>query len=388
MRRTDWGKLCQLASDLNDNTPCVLLDKTNAGLNNLVRVLEFADNTTRWIARIPLHLGRREQDATALRSEVHTMQLIHERCCSGSSNLLLPVPRIFAYEADAENPIGVPFILMEFLSADTAMDSAGGYDVHRGAIPRAHRPNLYRSVAQCHVHLTRLRFPKIGTVTRCAETGAFDIGPLPRIGGPFETASAFFAAWAERVKFKGKGRGEIIRMMPADPPGLAERVADAIESFPAQVRDLMARRPPPRNDGPFPLVHTDFLHSNMLVDTEFNLVGVIDWEGAQTVPWECVTFPGFLGCMPPSFDLPNKYDESGQPLDEKTRELWEERRQYIELVKAAESEAAVERGEHDDSLSAYLGDNNTQALAYAINAYDDVGKLGFYDGVVDQLRNQ
>lgn len=378
MRSTDWDKLCQLASDLNNNMPCTLLDKQNAGLNSLIKVLEFAD-TTRWVARIPLHLGKREQDSTLLRSEVHTMQLIRE--CCGSH---LPVPRVFAYEADARNRVGVPFILMELLLANTAMDSAGGYSVHRGVIPKDHRPNFYRSVAHCQVHLTHLRFPKIGTIIGRVDTGAFDIGPLPHIGGPFETASAFFTAWADHVKFD-KERSEVIRMMPAEPPGLAEQVADAIENFPAQIRALVTRRPPLHNNGPFPLIHTDFLHSNMLVDSQFNLVGVIDWEGAQTVPWECVSFPGFLEAMPPSFDLPTNYDASGQPLDQATRELWEERRQYVELVKAAEYTAAVERGGTDDMLSASLDDHNTQALAYIIRAYEDIGKLGFYDKVVDQL---
>lgn len=82
----------------------------------------------------------------------------------------------------------------------------------------------------------------------------------------------------------------------------------------------------------------------MLVDSVFNLVGVIDWEGAHTVPWECITFPGFLETMPPSFDLPTNYDASGRPLDEETWELWEERRWYVELGKAAEHIAATERG--------------------------------------------
>jgi hypothetical protein len=30
----------------------------------------------------------------------------------------------------------------------------------------------------------------------------FECGPLPGIGGPFDTATAFFEAWADSVKFK------------------------------------------------------------------------------------------------------------------------------------------------------------------------------------------
>lgn len=297
MRGINWEMLCQLASDLNNGTPCALLPKTNIGLNNLVRVLEFVDGT-RWAARIPLDLGKRgEQDLMSLSTEVDTMQLIYERCGSD-----LPVPRIFAYEADTKNRAGVPFILMELLPANTAMDSAGGYTVHRGVIPRDHRLNFHRSVAQLHVRLTDLRFPKIGTITKHADAagGGYDVGPLPGLGGPFETTSAFLEAWANTVTF-GRTRDEIRRMIPADPPDLAERIVNAIENFPAQIKALVAHRPlSARDNGPFPLAHADLLHSNILVDPAFNAVGVIDWEGAQTVPWEYVTFPRFLDAMPPA----------------------------------------------------------------------------------------
>ncbi|CAN8105949.1 unnamed protein product [Discula destructiva] len=74
------------------------------------------------------------------------MQLIQEVCDSK-----LPVPRVFAYKADAEDEIGVPLTLMELLPANTAMDSAGGYDAHRGVTPREYRPNFYRSIAECQV---------------------------------------------------------------------------------------------------------------------------------------------------------------------------------------------------------------------------------------------
>jgi hypothetical protein len=52
---------------------------------------------------------------------------------------------------------------------------------------------------------------------------------------------------------------------------------------------------------------------------------IIDWEHAHTVPVELVCLPKFLTCMPACFVLPGKYDEDGQPLDEKTRESWRER---------------------------------------------------------------
>lgn len=141
LRETDWPKLCQLASDLNDGLSCVPLNETTNGLNNLVRLLQFSD-MTRWVARVALR--RSAADSAKLRREVHVMQFIRERSS-------LPVPKVFAYEADEHNSVGVPFILMEFLPGNTAMDAAGGYEVHRGQIPSLYRPTFYRSVAECHV---------------------------------------------------------------------------------------------------------------------------------------------------------------------------------------------------------------------------------------------
>lgn len=46
-----------------------------------------------------------------------------------------------------------------------------------------------------------MRLPRIGTIIRNRE-GGYELGPSPGIGGPFNTAAAFFKAWADNVKFK------------------------------------------------------------------------------------------------------------------------------------------------------------------------------------------
>ncbi|ERF71811.1 hypothetical protein EPUS_01726 [Endocarpon pusillum Z07020] len=38
--------------------------------------------------------------------------------------------------------------------------------------------------------------------------------------------------------------------------------------------------------GPFPPIHVDLHHNNILFDKAFNITGIIDWSGAQTVPVE------------------------------------------------------------------------------------------------------
>lgn len=80
----------------------------------------------------------------------------------------------------------------------------------------------------------------------------------------------------------------------------AERMISIINKFPSRIK-AMANRLSASNNGPFPLYHDDFLHSNITVDENFSVTGIIDCEGACTVPWELVAFPNFFRpCPPPS----------------------------------------------------------------------------------------
>ncbi|KAK3997965.1 hypothetical protein QBC44DRAFT_376395 [Cladorrhinum sp. PSN332] len=365
-RRTQWDQLCLIASNANRHLKCVALDQVTSGLNNVVRLLEFS-NQSRWAARAHIKTTASLQAGNAeLKAEVATMQFIKEYSD-------LAVPRVYAYALDENNPAAVAYMLIEVLPGIVAIDALGGYEVHRGVIPSQYRQSFHRSVAACHVQITSLRLPKIGTIVRNRE-GGYESGPLPGIGGPFDTAAAFFEAWADNVKFKWDE--ETIRRMMQRGPISADRMAAIIEQFPSQIK-AMASRLSTRNNGPFPLCHDDFLHSNIMVDeNSFNVTGIIDWEGACTVPWELIAFPEFLQAMPASFDLPQKYDQDGQPLDEELRQTWHERQEYIAMVKSAELK--------DGLLSTYLGSKRSQALAYAYGAFTSIGKLGFYDRVMEE----
>ncbi|KAJ4297255.1 hypothetical protein N0V88_004173 [Collariella sp. IMI 366227] len=220
----------------------------------------------------------------------------------------LPVPRIFAYALDENNPAAVAYLLIEVLPGIVAMDALGGYKAHRG------------------------------------------------IGGPFDTAAEIFEAWTDNVKFK-RDKETIEQMMQRGPISAERRIA-IINQFSSQI-EAMADRLFTRNHGPFPLYHDGFLHRNIMVLFEF-----LD----------------FLQAIPLSFDLPQEYDRNGQPLDEELGQRWHEQREYIEMVKAA--------GLEDNLLSTCLSSNRSQALAYAYGAFTSIGKLGFYDRVVEELEKE
>ncbi|OHE98388.1 hypothetical protein CORC01_06384 [Colletotrichum orchidophilum] len=365
--QVNWDQLCQIASDANRSLECVALDQIASGLNNMVRQLEFPDKT-RWAARIPIIRSQPHSSySTKLHNEIATMQFIQE-------NSSLPVPQVFTYDTDANNAANTAYMLIEVLPGIVAIDALGGHKVHGGVIPMRYRQTFYRSVAKCHIQITSIRLPKIGTIIR-SEDGGYESGPIPGIGGPFDTAAAFFEAWADKVEFK-RDKETITQMMQRGPIS-AEKMIQIIDEFPSQIKG-MAEQLASDNDGPFPLCHDDFLHSNIMVDeASFNVTGVIDWEGACTVPWGLVAFPEFIQVMPRSFDLPQHYDQDGQPVEESVREKWLERQNYVEMVKSAEGE--------DNLLSACLSSNLSQALAYTCGAFTN-GKLGFYDRVIAELK--
>ncbi|OBT97653.1 hypothetical protein VE01_04426 [Pseudogymnoascus verrucosus] len=180
------------ASTLNNSIKCRILPNITNGQFHLVRLLEF-ENQSQWIARIQLCKST-ERLAKKLQREVDSMATVRER-----TNI--PVPQVFGYKTNDSNSVGVAFILMEFLPGNVAMDADGGYKTHNREIPPQHKTNFYNEMAQVQVSRD-----DIGTLAKDrnhyqGQDGNYDIGPLPDLGGPFDTATAFFEAWAAKAKF-------------------------------------------------------------------------------------------------------------------------------------------------------------------------------------------
>lgn len=80
--------------------------------------------------------------------EVDTMALLRARTQA-------PVPQIYAYEvADGEdNPVGVPFVLMEYLPGNIALLEAQRHEMgdRFGSIPVPFRQAFHASLAVAHV---------------------------------------------------------------------------------------------------------------------------------------------------------------------------------------------------------------------------------------------
>ncbi|KAI9037652.1 uncharacterized protein KD926_000138 [Aspergillus affinis] len=56
-------------------------------------------------------------------------------------------------------------------------------------------------MANIQIDMFNIRLPKTGKVVEINDDGSYQLGPLPTVGGPFNTAADFFRAWSTKVEF-------------------------------------------------------------------------------------------------------------------------------------------------------------------------------------------
>lgn len=216
--------------------------------------------------------------------------------------------------------------------------------------------------------------PKIGKFLGINKDGTYRQGPLPILGGPFDTAADFFRAWSAKVEF---GLSERQLRDAAGP--YADEILLSLSAFREWVNDN-AECLSVNNTGPFPLCHGDFGHNNIVFDDRYRLLGVIDWEAAFAGPYEIsCEFPLSISLIPPAMDVPWKYDEAGCPKDPEDRQKFADRATYIAIVLQKEQERGLTKGY---TLSAALMDAQRQYLASAMRLYQS-GIPGWYFKVAE-----
>ncbi|CAG7978797.1 unnamed protein product [Penicillium nalgiovense] len=365
--KINWAALQEFAINLRNSRSekpttknCHIHEIYNLGGLHLARILQF-DDGMKWIARIQLHKLTSELEKR-LFHEISTLSILHEQTD-------VPVPEVYGYETNPDL-IGRAFMIMQFIPGNTGTDFTGFRSAN---IPPQFQAKFYHEMARIHATISTIRFPQIGMIAK-RDDGTYGIEAIPDLGGPFNTATEYFAAWGEHTKFPRSE--EIMRAML--PEEYKDDVIQSTGDYPRRIKEQRFDFTV-RNEGPFPLRHTDFFHSNVIVDGEFNVLSIIDWEHAGTVPWERIEFPTFLYTLPPALDFPWRYGADGKPLDDGTRKVWGVREEYVRSVVEAEKEMG-----HDDGLSSMLGSIYYQNLSSCYTRYEE-GKLGIYCRALDEF---
>jgi Phosphotransferase enzyme family len=128
------------------------------------------------------------------------------------------------------------------------------------------------------------------------------------LGGPYQTATEYYRAWAAKNLTKQEEGSDFVTRI--------EEASSFISTH---------------DNGPFRLIHSDFSRHNVIVDDDFNMLAVIDWEKSFVGPSEMAArFPMSLQVYPESIlTLPR--DNQGRIIGN-WRENFEDRERYVEAV--------------------------------------------------------
>jgi aminoglycoside phosphotransferase (APT) family kinase protein len=248
------------AHELRKSKCTVDLTRIAIGGFSILFNLEFDDeNDKTWVLRIRMprsgELLTPEQqlsESMLLESEIATMRYVKE-------NSSIPIPKVYGHDTSFTNPLGHPYMFLEMVIGTASMWATMSCTFDQ-------RLKLIRNMANIINELATLTFPTIGQL-RCINDG-IEVGRLVTRRGEIVEAFSTSASYYRRRA------GLIEGQKPAD-----EETKLAIEAA-----MILAERSV--NTGPFPLKHPDLSFQNVLVDENFDVVAILDWSFASTVPTE------------------------------------------------------------------------------------------------------
>ncbi|CAG9998138.1 unnamed protein product [Clonostachys byssicola] len=280
----NWEALTSLASELRDGTPCRIEQPYSIGHFNMVRRIIFKDYVS-WVARLRMPdldavFGSRESlDPTSLmRVEVATMKYL-------SRKTSIPVPEVYHCDYSRDNSIGAPFIMMSYIHGNAASELRLQKDCPSRLFGTPEQDKEFRrQMADIQVQLAAIQFDRIGSLYEDGD--GFTIGPEPETGdGPWDTAADYYRSWVRHLVD--------VAERDADPEMKKRPSFNLPQSFLPLMHqysiDLTSR-------GPLRLANRDFGAHNVLVDDNFNIIGLIDLDGVMAAPIDLVAhFPTLTG---------------------------------------------------------------------------------------------
>lgn len=288
---SELAALVTHAASLRPGHSCSInRDSVSRGSYHVLLRIEFDDSVV-WVARLvlpPSDPHQCREDLINTDSEVATMLYL-------AQHTSLPVPKVYGYKYDSMNPLGVPYIFLQFIEGETLF--------WRMKDPRTtdeHRQCIVSQIAQFLGELSGHRFNQIGQL-RMSTAGAgqpFIGGMVTRLGmelGPFNTATEYYSTRANLLWQKARshlGENNFLRIECTTNWAELDKAETAALIAWLHVQAVPTAAVPQLDEGPFLLHHPDLSQSNIIVDQEFKIVGLVDWSWASTVPLQSFTvFP-------------------------------------------------------------------------------------------------
>jgi hypothetical protein len=279
------------ASKLRGGVPCSVPElrydratrtSVMGGMNYHVPI-KFEDGIE-WIARIRRFNASSPPPVVRdyiLQSEVATMKFLER--------VDVPTPRIYDFALGGEaNPVGVGYILMEKLPGKSLRWSLASED---------QRTTVLSGVADAFIELHKHPLPQMGALQ--LEPGAGAIGQFARESlldlenshlaglGPFTSVEEYHTS-SIRLILDHILRKEKYTSQPVDAYLIHRFLLDVVSKVSPTLHDQKSQ---------FYLKHADDKGDHILVDEDYNITGIIDWEWAHTAPFE-LAFNSPIACLP------------------------------------------------------------------------------------------
>ncbi|KAI9835817.1 MAG: hypothetical protein M1837_003589 [Sclerophora amabilis] len=293
LQTVNGDALCYRAKALRDGQDCTikmptaeeaLFNPDIVGGCNYHASIVFRDGVT-WLARfrLPNHncpqLRERNFDR---RSEYATYRFL--------AAAAVPVPEVYdvADDADPTNAVGAGYLLFEKLP---------GRPVSWYEATQAQKETFSRQLADVFISLEKFPFDKLGRLQPAPKTRLPEVGPAfldydshgnitPL--GPFTHSNDYYIALVEQ-RIACIKSGELATSAPLDLYLVCKTLLDNL---------------PADDCGPYYLRHMDSRDANFLVDDDYNITGIIDWELAVLAPKESAFQAPLL-----MYDLGELYNE-------------------------------------------------------------------------------
>ncbi|KAJ5109266.1 hypothetical protein N7456_005941 [Penicillium angulare] len=352
LRDINWDRLKEICCELGDSQ-CQLSEKFSIGHFNMARHVLFDDGKS-WIVRLRMPNLKEDhvcQDVKmALSSEVACMNFLMEQTS-------IPVPKVYGFETEPKD-VGAPYIIMEYIPGTVARELLQQIDapLYQFGTPEQDQ-NFRRQMAGFQVEMASFKFDKIGSLYQDSQSGDFYIGPDCQTGqGPWESSLEYYRCLANQKleECLQNAPEEVLNDYSFSLPVVFERL---VTMYTEKTSIL----------GPFGLAHLDFGAHNLLVNKNFEIIAVIDFDGFISAPIEVqAQFPCFMGLdvEPPLF-------VETEPIVleriDATKPKLEEYKHMIE-----ESEREIEYGGDIMRPQQRLGDlllSEASAIIYGLKAY-------------------
>jgi Phosphotransferase enzyme family len=242
-----------------------------SGMANLVFEIGFSDGIILiariWTNHTGLFTATDSETKSSLETEIQTMQYV-------ADHSTIPVPTVLDFNLEPDNPVGKPYMIMTAL---------GGRPLgcHWSEIPSTYREETLDQLASYIIQLRKMEFPSIGSLRYDGD--AATIMSFPEGDGPY--LSSVHYVYATRIGLNPSIRRDDRFKYTEEDKDMACWVLLQAALGTLHSSSVV---------GPFPISHPGLHRNNILVDTDYNITGIIDWHGASTVPQEVfAAIPGF-----------------------------------------------------------------------------------------------